>query len=54
MDTHTRDKLLAQMSLKPSERQLEILNDDARYKLVAGGVRGGKSRLAGAYMTLKI
>ena len=54
MDTATRDKLLAQMRLKPSEAQLEILDDPSRYKLVAGGVRGGKSRLAGAYMTLKI
>ena len=54
MDTPIRDKLLDQMRLKPSEAQLKILNDPARYKLVAGGVRGGKSRLAGAYMTLKI
>ena len=49
-----RDALFGAIGYKPTAAQLEILNDDARFKLVAGGVRAGKSNLGAMYMFEKI
>ena len=49
-----RDALFSAIGYKPTAAQLEILNDEARFKLVAGGVRAGKSNLGAMYMFEKI
>ena len=54
MQQEQRDALFGAIKYKPTEAQLAILNDDARFKLVAGGVRAGKSNLGAMYMFEKI
>ena len=54
MNSDARNILFDRMGFTPSEEQLKILNDPCRYKLVAGGVRAGKSRLASIYLVNKI
>ena len=49
-----RDALFSAIGYTPTAAQLDILNDDARFKLVAGGVRAGKSNLGAMYMFEKI
>ena len=54
MDEQTRQVLFDKMGFIPSLEQNDIINDPSRYKLVAGGVRAGKSRLASVYLVHKI
>ena len=54
MNTEVRDKILGQIKFTASKEQLEIMEDGARWKLVAGGVRAGKSRLASVYLLVKL
>mgnify|MGYP003114532564 FL=1 len=49
-----RDALFGAIGYTPTAAQLDILNDEARFKLVAGGVRAGKSNLGAMYMFEKI
>ena len=54
MNSDARNILFDKMGFIPSAEQLAILDDPCRYKLVAGGVRAGKSRLASIYLVNKI
>lgn len=54
MDKDARQIFFDKMDFIPSKEQLSIIDDPSRYKLVAGGVRAGKSRLASVYLVNKI
>ena len=54
MNIESRDIFFEKMGFIPSDEQLDIIDDPSRYKLVAGGVRAGKSRLAAVYLVSKI
>lgn len=54
MNTEVRDAILQQVKFTASPEQLDIIEDESRWKLIAGGVRAGKSRLAAIYLLLKL
>ena len=54
MNIEQRNALFSSVDYIPTDAQLGILEDSSRFKLVAGGVRAGKSRLGAMVMFEKI